>query len=174
MDLFGGGSGRTPNLQTMKIDPNDPSLLPTLRIFVSHRWQDKSEFHKRILRSFHDCRTRIHDLSLTMKDGISGPRGGRTPNLRIQMEIAKRVRACDLFFVPADIAAASDPWIEYETHRAAEHRKPSVFVSTNWRRMRWNKYAEQLSKEGLQTCKANLDSRDILEAVRTLLPGRLH
>lgn len=157
----------------MAIDPEDPSLARPLRIFVSHRWDD-AEFHTRILSSFEDSGTSVVDVSLTREHEVVGPRGGSVSPLKIQLELASRIRTCDLFFVPADVAAGNEDWLQYETLKAAEYRKPAIFISDNWRRVRWNKHARQLLDEGLPTRTANLDSKEILEAAKSMLPNRLH
>jgi hypothetical protein len=174
LGLFGGKRPR-PNLGTMTIDPDDPALRRSVRVFISHRWDDDPAFRGIILGSLAGLNgLPIDDLSLTTQQRIEGNRGGRVDPLQIRLELAERIRRCDVFFVPADTGAADAEWLQFETEKAAEYRRPVVFVSHNWRRARWNRYVKRLKSLNLPSAMSTTDPQAILAAAKSMLPKTLH
>jgi hypothetical protein len=167
------GRRRRPNLATLSIDPDDPTIQPPVRVFISHRWATDQALYTSIIQGLYTASpSRIEDLSLTEALRIEGPRGGRVDPLEVKLELASRIRRSDLVFVPATLTAADEDWIQYEIETAAQLGKPVVFVTERPDRERWNRYLALLERHNVpvRTCTTAPD--DILWAIRVLLPAR--
>ena len=159
---------------TPPYDFDDPRIQRPLRVFISHRWQNPA-LHSTILTGLElRYRRRVQDCSLVEAERVGSDPAVQLDDLQIETVVSRKIRNSDVVFVPGDVGAAEDKWLKYETEEAAKSGRPVVFVTEKWRRRRWNRNRGRFAKLGVPSCTSTTDPDAIVEAVRALVPERLH
>lgn len=166
--MFGGkawGKRARPNLGTLSIDPDDPSIRPPVRGYISHRDQIDDALYLRMISALYDASgARIDDMSFYR----SAEEASLAPD-QLAEAVANRVRICDLVLIP-DTAALVEDRVRLDARVALELAKPILLVADAPAQGRLTSIINELGPGKTPIRTSSPDIGDLVWAMNMLLP----
>lgn len=101
-----------------------------LRVFISHRYVGDQTLYDKVIAAMDKNGFSVQDISLSEREALSGPRGGKLPTMSVQAEIAARIYTSDIVIAPSRPAVSRSQWVTWEVQLAAiGYGIPILFVN---------------------------------------------
>jgi hypothetical protein len=144
-----------------------------LRIFISHRYDRDETLYNEVIAALNREGFAVQDVSLSVSQVKSGPRGGDLPKLEIQAEIAARIYTSDILIAPSRVGAGRSEWVTWEVQLAAVgYAIPILFVDQGEDQQRRAALVSEVREVGLPHAVCNPLTHEIVRNVIDLVGGR--
>ncbi len=144
-----------------------------LRIFISHRFGDDGALYSDVIAAVERNGFSVQDVSLSAKQYMKGPRGGKLSKLEVKASVAARIYTSDVLIAPSRPAVTRSDWVTWEVQLAAVgYGVPILFVNQGASQKRRTALVAQVHDLGLPYRVCNRNIQDISRKVAELVDAR--